>query len=171
MMDGLPVDLSTRIRKDACMMELRDESAQYDDGILFAARSLWFVIKTRLLDGLQDACDYKNPDTYNPEAHNLLMYVRSELGLAFGCGPRLGRYRSVMDFLGDVACGRAAMTRAGLLASGEQGGSSADDYSRIADSVNRFYLGARWHIIDAGYSDVDDDDDDDDTENDDAPLP
>jgi hypothetical protein len=151
MIEGLPVDISTRIRKEACMMELRDSFETYSE-LTFAARSLWFVIRTRLLDGLEDA--------RADRAHDMLMYMRSELGLAYGCGPRLNHFRVVMDYLGDVAWGRAAMTREGLLGSGTEGQSSAADFCRLADLANAYYVGARWHVIDAGYTSDDSDDDD-----------
>ena len=135
----IPMDkISTRIRKDACMMELRDSFEQYSE-VTFAARSLWFVIKTRLPHGLQDA---------KKDAREMLMYMRSELGLAYGCGPRLNRYRDIMDYLSDVAWGRETMTREGLIGSGK----STEDFCRIADVANQFYVGARWRVIDASYT-------------------
>ena len=131
------------------MKELREESAEHNE-VTFAARSLWRVIQTRLLYGLNDAHDN------NTQAWNMLMYMRSKLGLGFGCGPQLDEYRTIMDYLDKVALGRVMMTRCGLILSGIKGHSSAADFIRIADLANQFYVRATWHIIDAGYSSDDD---------------
>lgn len=140
-----------KIRFNKCMQELREESAHFTE-LIFAARSLWRVIYTRLLYGLDDA-HYNNM-----QAWNMLMYVRSKLGLAYGCGPQLDEYRCIMDYLDKVALGRTPMTRVGLMSSGAKGQSSPEDFIRIAELMNQFYVGAPWHIIDAGYSSDEEDD-------------
>ena len=140
------------IRFSTCMKELREDSEEDYNEVTVAARSLWRVIQTRLLDGLNDAHDN------NMQAWNMLMYMRSKLGLANGCGPQLGEYRSIMDYLDNVVLGRVTMTRRGLILSGINGQSDAADFIRVAEVANEFYVGAPWHIIDAGYTSDEEDD-------------
>ena len=140
-----------KIRFNKCTQEIREGSIQYNE-LIFAARSLWRVVYTRLLHGLDDA------HFNNMQAWNMLRYIRSKLGLAYGCGPQLDEYRCIMDYLDNVAVGRTPMTRAGLIWSGVKGQSIPGDFIRIAELMNQFYVGVPFHIIDADYTSDEEDD-------------
>jgi hypothetical protein len=144
-MDRLPCDVAHRIKLSACLMEMRDMFSVNNEKDL-AVWSLWRVLAYRIGD-LSSA-------KLRPESQwlvgNLLGYMRSKLGLAQGCGPMLEKYRSVMDYLDEVAWGTVEYTAENLIDSAND--SNTADILKIAEVANRFYPGATWHICDAGYT-------------------